>query len=199
MGLPKSSENFAIFLSSLSFLGPSLCSTASDPSLRPDLPPAERRAQKAVQDAALAAPATPARSVLDSFEHGASLAAGRDGIACHMRSGGLARSERQRDSMQTIPRGDPRVARATTLYSVDQDSDHDAVMRIDSEVLGGGPILSLGIESYGYKRVTAASDCLALHHIEVINAELCVYPPVVFTPELLAKRLIVRGAERPPA
>src|SRR5262249_29019592 len=86
MGLPKSRENFAIlalsFFPFLSWVHPFVRPQATIPSSRPAAGRAPRAG--AVQDAALAAPATPARSVLDSFEHGASLAAGRDDIACHM-------------------------------------------------------------------------------------------------------------------
>jgi hypothetical protein len=44
------------------------------PSLRPDLPSGTAPRADAVQDARLRAPAKPARSVLDSGEHGATLA-----------------------------------------------------------------------------------------------------------------------------
>ena len=153
MGLPKSSENFTIIALSFFpfFLGSIPLFDRKRPSLRPDLPPGRAPRAEAVQDAALAAPATPARSVLDSFEHGASLAQ----VGTTLRATSTCNPVvRQVQSVNVIRceqfQGGTRAwLRATTLYSVDQDSDHDAVMRIDSEVLGGGPILSLGIGSHG--------------------------------------------------
>jgi hypothetical protein len=61
--------------------------------------------------------------------------------------------------------------RTTTLYSVDSRSDHDAVMRIGSEVLGGGPILSLGVGAMGTGGSPPPRIVLALHHTAAINAE----------------------------
>ena len=49
--------------------------------------------------------------------------------------------------------------RVTDLYAVGSfDPDHDAVMRIDGEAPGGGPILSVGIKRQVRIRFPATSD-----------------------------------------
>ena len=152
------------------------------PSLRPDLPAGRAPRAEAVQDAALAAPATPARRVLDSVEHGASLAAGRDGIASS-RLESFGTFELKEVCAKTT-RGEPAgVAHTTTLYSVDREPTMMQSCASVARLLGGGPILSLGIGSHGrgagHRRLGWSWHCTTLERSMPNRVSVAVgYSPV---------------------
>jgi len=107
----------------------SLLDLASVSSPRPTHP-SGRRAQERSRLAAFGGP--PGGLALDGSEHDGTLVYGRDDAG----------------------RGELGVwcanVRATSLYSADPKTrTHDAVMRIGSELRGGGPILSFGVEAMG--------------------------------------------------